>query len=229
MPSLLYGDNQTALRNHLNAVKSNFSGEVLTIDAPTALPEKVIQSLESSSLFSSEAKLVIIEGLLANKTLLETLPQLSTNSEIILVEEKLPTKTQLASLTKVIPNLTPLEFKLDQIVFKFFDALEPGAQKKFLPLWHSYKSQEAAEVVLVMLSRQFRLLLLAKQSDAQLSPDWSRLSPWQQQKLSRQSSSFSEAKLKALLSQLSQIDYDTKTSQSSLNLGDSLELLLLNL
>lgn len=229
MNTILHGENQTALRNHLNEVRNSFESEVLTVDGKTISPEGLIQSLQLNSLFADEKKLVIVENLSANKALIERLPQQIGTADVILVEEKETSKTQISALEKIFGKLNVQDFKIDPVVFKFLDSLSPNASKKTFLLWQEYKKSDAPEVVLIMLARQFRLLLLSKFPDAQVSPDWARLSDWQRQKLIAQGRQFETERLKEIFSRLSEIDYQSKTGQLALPLADSIELVLLTL
>lgn len=228
MNYLLHGDNAVAIRNRLTEIKEGHPGEVLTLDAKTLSPELLVQALQPESLFTTQ-KLIIIENPEKNKTLCDQMPAIQDGVTLVLVEEKKLTTGQIAKYQKVLPNLQPLEFKVNSVVFKFLEALKPGNQKVFLPLWQIYLATEEPEVILVMLIRQLRLLLIAAEASNVKIEDWQRLSPWQQNSFKSQTKSFPSAKLVALYQDLQTIDYQNKTGQTPLTLDKRLELFLLKL
>lgn len=227
MNTLLHGENASAARTRLLELKDQFSGEILTLNSKDLTEEMLTQSLESNSLFAQE-KLVIIENLASNKSIKKPL-QASNATSIILFEEKPLTSSQTTNLQKLLPNLKAEEFKIDPVVFKFLDALAPQSQKGFLPFWQKYRRAEVPEIILVMLARQFRLLILSKSDGAELNSEWQRLSTWQKQKLSSQANKFTLESLKTNFSALAELDYKSKTGQLPTDLVSSLELFLLSL
>lgn len=229
MFKLIHGENANASRNELQRIRSEFSGEILIFSAKETSPEILAQNLTGSSLFNADKKLLVIENFSANSALFENISVPSTNIDIIFWEGKSLTQTQIKTLQKSFPSLTEQEFKIDPIVFKFLDCLEPRNTKQNLKYWTDYKTTEVPEIISVMLVRQFRLLLLAKDPAASDSPDWARLSPWQKQKINSQASKFSTEILKKCFARLADIDYRSKTSQTPLDLQGSLELFLLSL
>ena len=225
MTTLLHGQNQVALKRRLSQIEGDFVGEIISLDGKTISEELLIQNLNSNSLFKVK-KLIIIENLSTNSHILK---KLTTDAEIILVEDKKLSPTQIKTISQPFLKIHEEEFKTDPIVFKFLDSLEPGNSTKTFKFWEDYKDSEVPEVILVMLARQIRLLLLAKTSDPETSPEWSRLSPWQQQKLTSQAEKFPLSKLKEHFSRLCNLDHKSKTGQLTLDLNSSLELFLLAL
>ena len=138
----------------------------------------------------------------------------------VLWQDKKLSVTQIKELEKKYGQISVEEFKINPAVFKFLDSLQPGSQKIFLPLWVDTLKNDSPEVAFVMLVRQFRLML-----DPQ-SPD---LAAWQQSKIKVQANLFGPEKLKNCYKKLLDIDFQTKTGQSIIDLHTSLELFLLSL
>lgn len=136
---------------------------------------------------------------------------------VIWVDKKLST-TQIKDLEKKFPNLKVEEFKLDPVVFKFLNALAPGRQAVFLPLWQRYLTTEVPEVAFIMLVRQFRLMLNPADPD---------LLPWQKKSTAAQAKAFGS--LGKIYKQLLDIDYQTKTGLAAVDLRTRLDLFLLKL
>ncbi|KKU90866.1 MAG: hypothetical protein UY21_C0016G0011 [Microgenomates group bacterium GW2011_GWA1_48_10] len=224
---LLHGDNPALSRRRLSEIRSQFTGEVISLDAKETDPTNFSQATQSQALFALN-KLVIIENPQSNKKLLPLLSHIE-NLSLVLIENKKLTPTEIGHLQKVLPALKIEEFKLDPVVFKFLEAIAPTNQKNLLPLWQKYRSSEEPEIILTMLARQIRLLLLVKSQAATGPEDFLRLSPWQKSRLSSQSQHFTLTSLLELHHQLLNLDYQNKTGTSLLSLPDSLELLLLRL
>ncbi len=123
--------------------------------------------------------------------------------------------TQLKSYQSLFPNLQTEEFKLPAVVFAFLDALKPGNQKIFIPLWQKYIASEVPEVAFTMVIRQFRLML-----------DPGDLAPWQAGKIAAQAKLFNGP---AVYKKLLQIDYQIKSGHMPFDLRTALELWLLTL
>ena len=135
-------------------------------------------------------------------------------------QDKKISATQIKELEKKFENLSVEEFKINPVVFKFLDSLQPGTQKTFLPLWQEYLKNDPAEVAFVMLVRQFRLMI---------DPDNADVQPWQKNKIKSQADLFGQNRLIQIYKKLLDIDYQTKTGQSLVDLRTALELLLLTI
>ncbi|MBI4100026.1 hypothetical protein HY440_03395 [Candidatus Microgenomates bacterium] len=144
----------------------------------------------------------------------------SGESTVVIWSDKKLSATQIKDLEKKFPDLAAEEFKPDPVVFKFLDALKPGNQRVFLPLWQKYIMVEEPEVAFIMVVRQFRLMLNPHDPD---------LASWQKAKLASQAKSFGQPKLEQIYKQLLEIDYQTKSGRTVVDLKTSLELLLLRL
>jgi DNA polymerase III delta subunit len=114
-------------------------------------------------------------------------------------------------------------FKLPEQMFKFLGSIEPGKKKEnVIGLRTTLESVEPGFLFL-MLVRQARMLVLAK--DGALG----RMPPWQQARIKKQAACFELNDLKKLYRQLLKIDYQQKTSSLPFDLSQMLELLMCEL
>ncbi len=151
-------------------------------------------------------------------------PQITTlfapETQIVIWSEKKLSATQIKTLGESFPDLKVEEFKIDPVVWRFLEALRPGNQPIFMPLWQKYLLTDPPEVAFIMIVRQFRLML---------NPNDSTLASWMQRKITAQANTFGEARLKAIYKKLLDIDYAFKSGQSVVDFQTSLELFLLTL
>lgn len=213
---LIHGDNTVAALERVSKLKQDFK-LVTSLVAKEITPQILQEAMSARSLFD-EKKLVIIENPGSNKKLFETV---HLQGETLLYESRKLVSAEIAGIQKKIPDIKIEEFKLDPVVFKFVESLAPKNQKIMLPLWQKYIAAEEPEIALAMLARQIRLLLGGD--------DFDKLSPWQKQRISAQAKLFTPHQLIAFHSKLLEVDYQTKTGQTPLDLASSLELLLFSL
>ncbi|MCL4389850.1 MAG: hypothetical protein M1484_04610 [Patescibacteria group bacterium] len=198
MITVLHGEDITASRKELNRLREEFDGEVLIN------PTELAQALEGGSLFAQK-KLIILENP-------KEVPE--TQSDLIIWFDRKLTAAQAAKFK----NAKTLEFKLNQLVFKFVESLRPANQKEMLTLFSQYLDQEVPEIAFSMIVRQFRLML---------NPVG--LAAWQEGKIKTQAAKFGPARLKSLYKKLLEIDFAVKTGQFPGSLRLALELFLLAL
>lgn len=226
MVTLLHGNNIVASRNKLIEIKQEFKGEIVVFDGKTVSLEKLVQATEGGSLFS-ENKLIIIENLYSHplktqlKTLIDYLINIKTSFEIILWEENELSKTTL----KNFPSSWKIKtFSIPKVIFTFVDNLKPGNHKKMLNLLNLARKNGCGDnFIFLMMVRQTRLLLLAK--DKTLSS----LPSWMMRKLFHQEKNFSKAELLNLYKKLLLTDINQKTGNTPYTLREELDLLLATL
>lgn len=219
MISLIHGENVTMSQARVLELKSSFEGEIISFDAKDLTPIGLRENLLSQSLFTNK-KLIVIENPGTTKTLFDDL-EVPKDFDLLIYEYDKLTPTQVTGFQKKLPGLKVEEFKIDPVVFKFLESLAPKNQKVMMPLWKRYINSEEAEVALVMLARQIRLLLG--------DDDFEKLAPWQKDRITSQAKKFTTEELVEFHAKLLEADYNNKTGQTPLDLGTSLELLLLSL
>lgn len=228
MITIIHGEDQVASKNKLQDIKDKYQGkDIITLDGKSVTLTDLKQALEAHSLFLLE-KLVIIDNLLTRKPskdkdeLINYLTKNMFDVDFILSEDKEATS---AVLKKVI-KAQVYHFKPAGNIFKFVDNLQPEGGKKLVPILHELLKTESPEVIFVMIIRQLRYLLLAKDRSDDYLKD---LQPWQKAKFMRQAGYFGEAQILLLYRKLLDIDYKIKTGKTPLTLRQLLDLFLLNL
>lgn len=214
MITILHGDNIFASRKELDRIKTSFEGEIISLDGKKLSETDFVQATQSQSLLQ-ENRLVVVENLLSDKNR-KISNFLNINDDLIFWEDKELGKTVLDEFKEVKTKV--LLFKTPTTIFKFCDALSPKNGPNLVTLLRECLKTGEPEYVFIMIVRQFRLML---------NPGGS--APWQQAKMMSQSKSFGQGRLKEIYKQLLEIDYKTKTGQSSQNLEFNLELFLISL
>ena len=231
MLTILHGDNQITSRNRLITLIQEVKQRgqlVVTLVADKLESPQLEEALASQDLFGQE-KLIVIEKLHSQptgkrkKALIQLLVDTSkspSSPAIILWEKRPLTKTML----KKFPNAQVEEFKVSKQLWKFLDTLGNRNMPldKQLDLLEKSCQQEDPHFVYLMIARQVRLLIQAKEG-------YFSGAPFMISKLKRQASSFSLEKLLRLHRQLFEIDKQLKTSANLLDLKSLLDLFLISL
>ena len=224
MIKILCGDNLIESRKAVMEIAQKAKEEekeVVILDGAKTEISQIRSAVESGSMFNDN-RLILIENFLSSQKstrkqqILDYLLKNKSHQEIILWEGKNVDK-------RTIPSDIRMEvFKLDQKLFKFLDSLQPGIPTKLLELLIVLKQKQEPEMIFYMLTRQIRLLILAKENLL-------KMAPWQEAKLNSQAKLFSLDQLKDLYAQLLEIDYNQKTGNDAYNLTSRLDLLISSL
>lgn len=118
-------------------------------------------------------------------------------------------------------NFVFKNFKLPASLFIFLDSLSPNKGVNNLKNLKMALEIVDPNFLFLMLIRQIRLLILAKDSN-----DLLKLAPWQKSKLQKQAKGFLEEKSVQIYQKLLKIDFNQKTSNSPFSLEHELELLI---
>lgn len=225
MITILHGDDVVSSRKYLVELKSSVVNP-LTLDGKNLELNDLIQTLKSNSLFSDE-KNIFIENLFSKKKSkdLEEIIELikkNSNQNLVIWDSGELSKPQLSTFPKAKINL----FKISKTLFNFLDSISPNNSKNVLRFHEALKTSDE-EMLFYMLIRQFRLLL-ALSSGANSIDDVQRLSPWQKDKLVRQSKLFTVEELKIVYNKLYEADLNIKTGVQS-NLTAAIDFLLIDL
>lgn len=227
MITIIHGSNQVVCRNELNLHKAKFK-EVVTLDGKNLILKDLELTISSQSLFGLE-RLVVIENFFAGKKnredIITFLNSSNINYELVFWEEK---ESKSKDLTKFSPSNTKiLLYNLPSIIFKFLDSVYPGNLKQVLALFAQVLEANEAEIIFFMLVKQFRYLLLSRLEAKIFPSDYSRLAPWQKQKIAGQSTHFTKDQLLDMYSHMLQLEYSLKSGQTSLEAAESLKLFLI--
>src|SRR3989338_1262010 len=223
MLTLIHGDDTARSRMALQEEKLKYTGsEVIVLNGGQISISELTLATESNSLFSTP-KLIIIENILKgplSKEKKEIIEHISSENQmhtIIIWEDR---KIEAGPIKKYFSKAKLMSFDFPAQLFKFLDSISPHNEKNLLYSYHDLLKKEAAELIFVMLLRQFRYMLMAKD----LKGEVAELPSWQAQKLYRQASFFTLENLISLYRQLISIDYRIKTGQTPLPLSKLLDL-----
>ncbi len=212
MITILHGENIAASRKALDDFKERGS-EIVLLDGKNLTSTDLIQAAFSTSLLADK-KIIIIENYFsANKQATKAIPNLSgITTDIIFWEEK----TLTPAVLKAVKEARVREFKLATTIFKLTDSLYPGNLKQILTLYGECLQKDEAEMIFLMIVRQFRLMLHPV-----------GLAPWQESKIKKQSLLLGKEKLAFLYRKLLDLDYLNKTSQLTGSFADNMQHFLL--
>ncbi len=224
MKTFLHGENIVESRNELQNIRTQHKGEIINLNGKNVALTELKQALESMSLFGQD-RLVIIENLISRqsktqlKEVIDYITSEKTSVNIVIWEGKEVGKILLRKFTSWDIQL----FKIPKVLFTFLDSITPGNAQRMLELLINSRKSNEDMFIFLMIVRQIRLLLLAKDRGLTGMP------PWIAGKISRQSSSFSKEQLINLYKKLLLIDIGQKTGKASFNLNQELDLFVATL
>ncbi|MBI2028888.1 hypothetical protein HYT02_00530 [Candidatus Gottesmanbacteria bacterium] len=225
MNILLHGDDVAKSRDALSILRFD-RDEVITFDGKSANLGEIKQACESISLFG-EKRVVIIENLFSRltknelKEIISYLSSIDTNYDIIIWEGKLLTKTAIGKLGK---KWQAKEFSLPKVIFTLMESVRPKNNVKMLELLQKAKELKVGnEFIFLMLVRQIRMLILAKDKGLGDMPFWMA------GKFEKQAEYFKIDQLLLMYKKLLAIDIRQKTGAGAFDLGGELDLLFATL
>lgn len=229
---IIHGSDTSASRNALYELRRKYADtrEIISLSAGKFELTDLIQAVESPSLFSG-ARMVIIENLFGmpkssvKDKLIGYISSSASagNTDIILWESK---EVDKKNIQKFLPGAQVQLFNYPLLLFRFLDSLGTNTRKNTIDTFHSLLKEKEAELVFVMLQRQFRYLIIAGDlGEKGLYP----MPPWQAGKFVRQSRFFPMEKLLSLYRELLAIDLRIKSSSSPLTLAQQLDIFLLSI
>lgn len=227
MITLLHGDDIASSRNALQEEKAKHTDkEVVTLYGKSTGIAELTLATDSDSLFAIP-KLIIIENLLKGPPSKEKTAMLEHVSgslihEIILWEDR---KIQAGVLKKYFSKARVSVFDFPAQLFKFLDSLSPNNTKNIISGFHNLLKKEEAELIFVMLIRQFRYMIMTYDSKETVA----ELPSWQAHKFRHQATLFSLENLISCYRQLIAIDYRIKTGQTPLSVREHLDLFFITL
>lgn len=228
MITIIHGEDETASKNKLHDLKETYrEKEIIALDGKNLTITDLTLALETRSLFAME-RVIIVENLLSRKPskdkdeLVKYIVKEEADNNVILAEGKEVTPAVLKKLSqaKVINN------KQKENIFKLVDNIRPKAGYELVPIFQELIKTEPAEIVFVMIVRQIRNLILAKDSSGDYLKE---LPPWQKSKFVNQAKYFTQDELVSLHRKLLDIDYKIKSGKSPLSLSSQLDIFLVNL
>lgn len=200
--------------------------EIINLDGESINLTELIQSLESLSLLSLD-KIIVIENLFsrpvskAKEELIKYLKTNPINTNLIFWERKLISGTVL----RWLPKSWHLKlYKTSPIIFSLLDNLRPNNEFELLNTLSQCLKTDKPELIFYLIIQRMRDLMLA----LDLGAGGLKSSPWQINKLIKQSSKFTLNKLTFFYKKLLTIDFEIKTGVSLMPLSYQLDLLLMD-
>ena len=231
MITIIHGDDIAASRSFFLEQKEKDKNFVSLTGAFTI--SDLAQNLEGSSLFF-ETKTIVVEDFFARvkkkskdvKEIADFINKHDKKVNLIFWEGKELGKKDTSLFTSAIVK----QFKLPKALFSFLDNLSPGNGKNSIQLFHQVLETTPLELIIFMMQRQFRLLLAISDSHSEENiEEVIRMAFWQREKLERQSSRFSSAKLKEIYRKLFEIEVFQRTGNLHLSLTQSIDFFLLEI
>ncbi|MBI2268360.1 MAG: hypothetical protein HYU80_02820 [Candidatus Blackburnbacteria bacterium] len=230
---IFHGDNHVESRGALTSLITQMQGrgfEVVKLDGAVTTKPDLLTAAKSQMLISL-GQLVVVENLLSlNKKGGEIFgevgeelqkPYLVGSGTVFVFWEK--KSISPASLKSLSQGFFVREFKVPVLVFKFLDSVYPKNTRYVLKMLEDVQRAVAPEFLLIMLSRQVRLLIWVK-----CDPDTLKVPGWQKTKLITQAEKFTVDQLFSLHNKLLELDRAQKHSQLPEDLPSSLALLALS-
>lgn len=226
MITLLHGDYVDASRKALQNIKdASKEKDIRVIDGKNVDDTTLIQAIESSSLFGGST-IIIIEQLFGklgkqlkrSQAFASILQKNAKENEIILWEDK---KLGPGTIKLLGDHVSIREFALPVLIFKFLDTFRPANPTALLDIYKQLIASEPAELVFTMLVRRVRQLI---QIADHTIPE--KLSPWQIDRLTMQSKSFTMKQLIDIYKTLHAMEVQSRTSDSPFTLSQQLELFI---
>ncbi len=225
MKILLHGENLLASREELGKIKVNYQGEIISLSSQEINLEKIIQAVESLPILA-EKRLIVLENFFSqspkkeNEAVFDYLIKTDNQLDIVLWEEK----ELKSAILKKLPAFWQVKlYKLPAVMFSFLESITPYQKDKAIKLIEQVRKKASDEFIYLMIVRQIRLLLLAKEKALPALPFW--LS----KRINFQASQFEKNQLLKLYQKLLVIDIKEKNNLTSLNLGEAIDLWLATL
>jgi DNA polymerase III delta subunit len=228
MLTIIHGDDTVSSRKILNEERvKEVDTEVIRLDGNKITLAELTVLSQTSSLFESK-RVIIIENLLAGaaskqkEAIFSYLAKLTSPTIIIWEKEEIGKSilNKYFSKAKIITCQPPA------LIFKFVENLGAGSTADTLLLFRKVLTQAEAEFVFVMILRQWRHLLIAKDLGQK---GLSFLSPWQSRKFMAQARYFTLEQLISSYRNLLAIDYKLKTGKIPYKLSELIDIFLVNL
>jgi DNA polymerase III delta subunit len=230
MIAVIHGEDTTASRNKLAEIKEKYKNdELLNLNGKNLVLSDVVSAFDSSSLFQTK-KILIIERFFTGvtskekKSVLEYLVKNeATGAHVIFWEDKKLDKVQLKKLGEGVKEF---KFALPALLFSFLDSFLALSPPERIGKFHQLLEQEEAELIYVMILRQMRNLIIAKDLGAK---GFGTMPSWQFDKFIRSVVSQKLDDLISMYRKLLLIDFQVKTGQTPLKLPALLDLFFVSL
>lgn len=230
MITIIHGDDSVSSRNFFLSEKVKVKNP-LVLDGENFTLSDLKQTLEGTYLFYEEKTIFIDRFFTAKRkktaefeSILFFLKNVKTEINIFFWENEEVGKT----VTNLFKNAQIKLFKIPQNLFQFLDGIRPNNSQNVNLFQTALKNSEP-ELLLFMITRQFRLLLAVSSTGEKQIDEVKRLAPWQKSKLLNQAKLFSPEQLRNIYKKLYEIDLGSKSGTLNTNLTNTIDFLLLDI
>ncbi|OGY10592.1 MAG: hypothetical protein A3F61_03835 [Candidatus Blackburnbacteria bacterium RIFCSPHIGHO2_12_FULL_41_13b] len=221
---LLHGENHPESRKKLSLLISQAETQGWEIVRLDGLGDKIdLNTISGTASMFGSGNFLVVENYFSNnkkavQLVKELLDKPNPQTVFLFWESKTIAPQTLRSLAKYLQTE---EFKIPKILFNFLDSFSPGNAKHSLMLLQKTLKENSPDMLVIMLSRQIRLLYCLLVDSKNL-----KLADWQKRNLEQQAKNFTPGQLLRIHNQLLELDRKNKRSQLPENLGASLDLLV---
>lgn len=229
MITIIHGDNVDESRNHFFDFKKSFPN-LTSLTGANISKDDLINLFQGDNLFFEDKNVAIENFLSKNKPgkacdeIIEIINANSKNVNIILWEEKEVGKKILDKFPKAQIQV----FKIPKLIFNFLDSIRPDNGQSLVTLFHKLLENNAAEIIIYMMTRQFRLMIAVKDKGENID-EISRMMSWQRGKLEKQANLFEQKTLISLYKKLYDIDASQKTGKLNMPISSAIDIFLLDI
>lgn len=205
---LVHGENNLESYMRFNTIVSGIKKrgwEIIRLNSDENIADKLV----NSSLFGENNLYVLKDAQKISPNMLDWLNKnhKKFSSQLLLYTDK----KLSANLKKLLPKETKIEeFELPKLIFNFVDSLVPNNSKNILKNFK--KLEEPRELLIALIGKQFRDIYWIINGGNPLYPSW-RLN-----KIKSHTQKFSIVEIEDIISQLSEIDLKSKTSDVDVDL-----------
>lgn len=226
MLTIICGEDTAASREQLRTLKQNYKkkGFLVQYVTPKDLPEilksndGVIDLFGQESVYTVENISSVYKG--RGKSEFKTaIDELSRHEKLHVIDwENGKSAYELTTLKKLTNSF--YESKPQRSIFQLLDMTTPGNIQGFISTLRSVQETQDNMFIYTLLWRHVRKLLLA--ADGIFDK---KTAPWQKGKLQTQARSWPKEKLVSFYEGLVKIDFGMKTSSSTFDIRESIEIL----
>lgn len=229
MITIIHGDSIYESRNYFFDFKKSFPN-ISSLSGININKDELINLFQGDNLFFEDKNVAIENFLSKNKPskaldeIVEILNKNSKNANIILWEEKEIGQKILSKFPKAQIRV----FKIPKLIFNFLDSIRPENGQGLITIFHKLLENSAAEIIIYMMTRQFRLMIAIKDKGGNID-EISKMISWQKSKLEKQASLFDKNKLINLYRKLYDIDASQKTGKLTIPIASAIDIFLLGI
>ncbi len=226
MLTIVCGEDIASARNSLLSLKEQYKKKGYAIQhvALQDLPSVYKSSQGVVDLFGQESVYFVDEisskykGRGKNE-FKDTIIEISKNPTLHMISwEEGKSAYDLATIKKIASHF--VELKPSKTVFQLLDSCYPGNVKEFISNLRTVTTSQDSMFIYTLLWRHIRKLILANERIFDKT-----VQPWQRANISQQANMWDQKKLVGFYEGLIKIDQGMKTSTSTFDLNDSLEIL----